>query len=268
MLDIEHLKKIHELDAKALDELGDKVGELAETANAFIEALPAKEVKIKEALRVGENAALGKNLAALGDFLEQLCAAQLAETCSDLLRSADEAGREELESRVVEFLKSVLALSIDLQMIVFKEKPAAAPEPPPDVPPKAIEPNTILAVDDVAFFLSSIKNMLQNTPYKATCVLSGQAALNYLRNHAPALFILDIEMPDMDGYRLAEAIRAAGHVAPILFLTGNAQKDAVVRAMQAGATDIILKPINQNRLLERIDKHLAPKKKKKEAAPE
>ncbi|MCL2103413.1 MAG: response regulator, partial [Syntrophorhabdaceae bacterium] len=69
-------------------------------------------------------------------------------------------------------------------------------------------------------------------------------------------FLLDIEMPEMDGYELARRIRESGHAAPIIFLTGNARKDSVARALQAGAADFIVKPVAKAELLERIGKYI------------
>ncbi|MDR2572619.1 MAG: response regulator [Oscillospiraceae bacterium] len=114
----------------------------------------------------------------------------------------------------------------------------------------------ILAVDDASFFLTSIKSMLRDSNYNITCINSGNAALNYLKKNQPDLFILDIEMPEMDGYELAKKIREAGQKAPIIFLTGYTSKDSVVKAIKADASDFITKPINQEQLLERIEKYI------------
>ena len=98
--------------------------------------------------------------------------------------------------------------------------------------------------------------LIQNTPFKITCVNSGEAALHYLETHQPDLFILDIEMPEMNGYELAEKIRERGQKAPIIFLTGNFSVAYVKRAVEAGAADFITKPINKNHVLNRIKKHI------------
>jgi len=66
-------------------------------------------------------------------------------------------------------------------------------------------------------------------------------------------------MPGMNGYELAREIRKSGHSAPIIFLTGNAKKDYVIKALQVGAADFIVKPVKADQLLERIGKYLKPK---------
>jgi DNA-binding response OmpR family regulator len=88
------------------------------------------------------------------------------------------------------------------------------------------------------------------------CVNSGDDALRYLKSHQPDLFILDIEMPKMNGYDLALKIREVGQRAPIIFLTGNATKRNVIRAIEAGASDFIVKPIDKKYVAYKINKYL------------
>jgi FixJ family two-component response regulator len=63
-------------------------------------------------------------------------------------------------------------------------------------------------------------------------------------------------MPKMNGYELAEKIRESGHEAPIIFLTGNSAKEYVIKAIKAGGSDFIVKPIYKENLTEKINKHL------------
>jgi len=111
---------------------------------------------------------------------------------------------------------------------------------------------SILAVDDIPVTLSLLKSVLSSSAYKFYGVTSGAAALDFLNGHAPDLFILDIEMPYMNGFELAGKIREAGHYAPIVFLTGNTTRDYVRRAMKSGASDFIVKPVNAGNVNARI----------------
>ncbi|MCL1904303.1 MAG: response regulator [Oscillospiraceae bacterium] len=115
---------------------------------------------------------------------------------------------------------------------------------------------SILVVDDSAFFLNAMRTTLKDSPYKATFINSGASALKYLKSHSVDLIILDIEMPFMDGYELAKKIKENRVMAPIIFLTGNAEKSYVVKAIQAGAVDFILKPIDKNLVLNKIAKYI------------
>ncbi|MCL2002804.1 MAG: response regulator [Oscillospiraceae bacterium] len=116
---------------------------------------------------------------------------------------------------------------------------------------------TILAVDDRPEILSGISAALKGR-YKVFGVTGGKAALKFLQTRQPDLFILDIDMPDMDGYELSYAIRMMERHAwtPIIFLTGNSSREHVMKAMQAGGNDFIVKPANYDVLLTKAGKYL------------
>ena len=118
------------------------------------------------------------------------------------------------------------------------------------------EKKTILAVDDVSFFLNRLKTILKDAPCKLVCANSGKVALDYLAKNSPSLFILDIEMPEMNGYELAQKIKEGGHTAPIIFLTGNGSQEYIDKAMEVGAADVIVKSFGQTEIVEKINKHL------------
>jgi DNA-binding response OmpR family regulator len=63
-------------------------------------------------------------------------------------------------------------------------------------------------------------------------------------------------MPKLDGYDLAKKIKESGHTAPIIFLTANATKEYVIKAVNSGAVDFIVKPPNTEYVLARIAKHI------------
>jgi len=118
------------------------------------------------------------------------------------------------------------------------------------------EIKTILVVDDMAFFLKTLKSLLQDMPYKLICVNSGKDALRFLETRCPDLFILDVEMPNMNGYELAKKIRENGQTAPILFLTGNSSPEDVQKALDAGGADVVTKPILKEYIIEKIKKYI------------
>jgi len=112
----------------------------------------------------------------------------------------------------------------------------------------------ILAVDDADIILHILNVFLRDSEYKLTSAASGEIALNFLQKHHPDLFILDIDMPEMNGFELAQRIRASGQTAPIIFLTSNSTEESIIKALQVGAADFIAKPICKAKLLERIAK--------------
>jgi len=243
----------------------------------FIETFPAEEEKIKAALNERLNdknhyEAVANGIYSMCRTLEKLHADDMVKECRQQIEELKHAERDQLEAFVVTFLSAVAMLSIDIQMAkyleekkytekkedgaaeaAFKAEELAAEHA---VNAKSPSEKVILAVDDAAISLSMLKKNLQGAPYKLICVNSGKDALIYLKRHQPDLFILDIEMPRMNGYELAEKIKELGQKAPIIFLTGNATKRNVMRAIEAGASDFIVKPIDNKYFLYKIRKFL------------
>jgi CheY-like chemotaxis protein len=228
---------------------------------SYIEHFPDSERKIKAALEAKDYAALVTNLSALCDMLKKIHADEIAAGCKiqiSEIKDIEHKNHEKIEAYVTYFLGSTATLSIDIQIAKYVEKKAEKKEEKKmdDKPAKSASEKTILAVDDASISLNMLKKQLQEFPYQLTCVNSGEEALRYLKTHQPDLFILDIEMPKMNGYELAERIREYGQKAPIIFLTGNATRKYLVKAIQAGASDFIVKPLDKKYLLYKINKHM------------
>ncbi|MCL2109212.1 MAG: response regulator [Oscillospiraceae bacterium] len=114
----------------------------------------------------------------------------------------------------------------------------------------------ILAVDNARMFLTTLKRILEDEPYELHCETSCDDALKYLETNHPELILLDIEMPDMDGYELARRIKGMGKGAPILFITANSDKEHADKAREAGAEGLLIKPLRRNQLMEKINEFI------------
>lgn len=115
----------------------------------------------------------------------------------------------------------------------------------------------ILIVDDDKTNLSAAKNALSDA-YKITAVTSGEQALRFLKNNDCDLILLDINMPEMDGFEVMEKIKASPERAyiPIIFLTADNDPQTESRCLEKGAMDFITKPFVLNVMLSRISKLL------------
>lgn len=115
----------------------------------------------------------------------------------------------------------------------------------------------ILAVDDKPELLTAIVNML-NEHYTVIALTSGEAAIKAIEKHTPVLFILDIEMPVMDGYELAYRLRSEKRFekTPIIFLTAQSSREHIVSAVMSGGNDYLVKPVSKDLLLNKIQKLL------------
>jgi CheY-like chemotaxis protein/HPt (histidine-containing phosphotransfer) domain-containing protein len=250
LLDISELNLAGKIEQMKEDELNAYL----ELLNTFTDNFPLQEEKINEALRAKDNDAFVKQLSEVKDILEKIYADEMAQDCAKQIGSIGSTSPEKIEAYMRYFLSTLSMLSIDIQMAQQKTDATAiiSEKQDEDITSDA----RILAVDDTAFFLTILKKILQDTKYKLTCVSSGRDALKYLEKSQPDIFLLDIEMPGMDGYELAARIKESGQKAPIIFLTGNAKKEYLAKAVKVGAVDFIIKPINKDVLLGRIRKYL------------
>ena len=115
----------------------------------------------------------------------------------------------------------------------------------------------ILMVDDVTTNLKSAAEVLQPF-YHLSMAKSGKQALNFLKKNRPDLILLDIMMPEMDGYETMEQIKLNPRTAniPIIFLTADTERESEIRGMKMGAMDFITKPFESEAMLGRIEKVL------------
>ncbi len=115
----------------------------------------------------------------------------------------------------------------------------------------------ILIVDDVTTNLKLAAEVLQEH-YKLSMAKSGQQAIQFLQKAKPDLILLDVRMPEMDGYQTLELIKANPNTAniPVVFLTVDDQRESEIKGLKMGAMDFILKPFEPEVMLSRIDKIL------------
>jgi methyl-accepting chemotaxis protein len=118
------------------------------------------------------------------------------------------------------------------------------------------EKKKILIVDDDAIHLEMVEAVLQNG-YDITTTQSGKEALRlFYQGLVPHLILLDLIMPDMDGWNTYNRIKAIGglHDIPIAFFTSSGDPEDIKRAHEMGAVDYIKKPYDKDDLLRRIGK--------------
>src|ERR1700682_2580320 len=116
-------------------------------------------------------------------------------------------------------------------------------EPPTEQPPP--ERVKILLVDDTPENLISLEAALDGLGQELVLANSGMEALRHLLDHDFAAILLDVKMPEMDGFQTAELIRPRkrSRHTPILFLTGYKSDEHLFRGYDLGAVDFLFKPI-------------------------
>ena len=115
----------------------------------------------------------------------------------------------------------------------------------------------IVAVDDSNVVLKMLKNALDKDRYDLHPFSTGKRALEYLvqKDKIPDLIILDIEMPEMNGYDVLEKIKTMDHLenVPVIFLTANGEKKQVLKAVTGGVKDYVVKPIDKDVLARKMN---------------
>jgi two-component system, sensor histidine kinase and response regulator len=134
---------------------------------------------------------------------------------------------------------------------------------PPSSP--AAVPN-ILVVDDTPENLQLLSGMLKGSGYKARPVPSGEMALRAAANDPPDLILLDINMPEMNGYQVCERLKADASLAsiPVIFISALNETMDKVKAFSLGGVDYITKPFQFEEVHARVETHLKLRQLQKE----
>src|SRR4028119_1416420 len=117
---------------------------------------------------------------------------------------------------------------------------------------------TILIVDDTPANLGVLFDFLAEAGFKVLIAQGGKSALQKVEHTAPDLILLDIVMPDIDGFETCQRLKAkdATKDIPIIFMTALSETVDKVKGLQLGAVDYITKPLQHEEVLARITLHL------------
>ncbi len=115
---------------------------------------------------------------------------------------------------------------------------------------------TVYLIDDDNSMRDSLARMLRDVGYS---IQDFESATSFLQNSlpvAPAVIVLDMQMPDVSGLDLMERLEKLGRKTPIVFLSGQSHPQQIVRGLKKGALDFLFKPFNIDELLQAIDQAL------------
>lgn len=113
----------------------------------------------------------------------------------------------------------------------------------------------ILIVDDEPHLVEVIASRLKANHYKVATAISGQEGIDKAKKEKPKLILLDILMPDMDGYQVLQRLKEAPETreVPVIILTVKKWSEDVQKALEGGAADYLAKPFTPATLLEKIE---------------
>ncbi|GAB4537270.1 MAG: hypothetical protein Tsb0014_25880 [Pleurocapsa sp.] len=117
----------------------------------------------------------------------------------------------------------------------------------------------ILIIDDVIANLKLLADTLNQQGYETRCAKNGKTALNSIKEKIPDLILLDIKMPEMDGYEVCEKLKQelkTKHI-PIIFLSASDDIESKIKGFQMGGVDYITKPFHLQEVLIRVQNQIA-----------
>ncbi|HEX5398983.1 MAG TPA: adenylate/guanylate cyclase domain-containing protein [Verrucomicrobiae bacterium] len=118
--------------------------------------------------------------------------------------------------------------------------------------------NRILIVEDAPANIQTLAAILKEKGYQISVATNGRQALEALSKVQPDLILLDVMMPEMDGFETCRRLKAAEqwrHI-PVIFLTSKTETTDIVQGFELGAVDYVAKPFNAHELLARVNTHL------------
>jgi DNA-binding NtrC family response regulator len=119
-----------------------------------------------------------------------------------------------------------------------------------------MEKKSILIVDDDKSLLTSLAQILTNEGYQVDTADTGQKAIEKSKTQFYHLALLDIKLPDMEGTQLLTGIKDTTPKMVKIIITGYPSLDNAVEAVNKGADGYVIKPIETNKLLDTVKKHL------------
>jgi FixJ family two-component response regulator len=134
---------------------------------------------------------------------------------------------------------------------------AKSPGKTTDQAPRPSARRKVYVVDDEPAVRASLSELFRSVRVAAETFPSSQAFLDQALEEVPSCLVLDLNLPGPNGLDLQEKLRQEGRDIPIIFITGQGDVPATVRAMKAGALDFLQKPFTDEALLSAVDAALA-----------
>ncbi len=125
-------------------------------------------------------------------------------------------------------------------------------------PAQGDRPRTVMVVEDNGIIVTMLRHLLERRGYRVETAVDGRQAVARLNGEPPGLVLLDLMLPYKDGFEVIKQMRATPgwEEVPVIMLTAKAQERNVVRALDAGANDYVVKPFKLEELAARVRRFL------------
>ncbi|MGC7870178.1 sensor histidine kinase [Desulfosporosinus sp. SYSU MS00001] len=123
---------------------------------------------------------------------------------------------------------------------------------------QAMNQPEILLVDDTPEHIETAVMMLRESNFKVRIATKGSTAFKLIEQHPPDLILLDVYMPEMDGFDICRILKTESDFSyiPIIFLTSSNDPESIKKGFELGAQDYVVKPFNISELLARVHTHI------------
>lgn len=127
---------------------------------------------------------------------------------------------------------------------------------------QSINQPEILLVDDTPEHIETAVTVLRENNFRVRIATKGSTAFKLIEQHQPDLILLDVYMPEMDGFEICRIIKSERDLSsiPIIFLTSSNDAKSIKKGFDLGAQDYVVKPFNTSELLARVHTHIKLKK--------
>lgn len=196
-----------------------------------------------------------KNYRILVHALKSTALSVGAEELSELAKQLEQAAKDDNVTFVLSNHEAAMKVYRDILGRIkecFAEKPAEKPSEP-----AGEKAGHILIVDDDSMNLKIAERMLSDR-FVIDGVTSGREALQFVKESLPELILLDLHMPDMDGFEVMDELRKnpeTGKI-PIVFLTADSDREVEIQGFKKGAQDFIVKPFVADIMIQRVSRIL------------
>jgi PleD family two-component response regulator len=121
-----------------------------------------------------------------------------------------------------------------------------------------------LIIDDIPDNIRVLSSMLADEDWEISTATSGRRALKIAESYPPDLVLLDVMMPEMDGYEVCRALKTISHLKsiPVIFITALMDEENEVKGLESGGVDYITKPFKAGVVKERVKTHLELKRQR------
>jgi len=113
-------------------------------------------------------------------------------------------------------------------------------------------PKTVLVIEDEPDMVRGLRDAMEFEGLTVMSAATGQEGIEQARKTAPELIILDLMLPDTNGYQVCEQIRSFNKQVPIIMLTARSQESDKIRGLEVGADDYVTKPFSVGEFLARV----------------